>query len=172
MENVLTLPYSKENIKSFTLDIIALAFIYFVPSISHLLNFPLYLFEPMRIMLILSLAHSGRINNYVIALSLPAFSYLISSHPVVMKTMLISFELCLNVTLFYYLSKKIRNGFVSMLLSIVISKWAYYFVKYVMLQTGLLDGELVTTPVVYQVITTLAFSLYVYFIMNRKEKTA
>jgi hypothetical protein len=172
MENVLALSESKGNIKSIFLDIIALAFIYFVPAISHLFNFPVYLVEPMRIMLILSLAHSGRINNYAIALTLPLFSFLISSHPAVLKTALITIELGLNVFLFYYISGKIKNNFVSMLLSIVISKWAYYFLKYIFLQTGLMEGELVATPVIYQIVTTLLFSLYIYFILGRKDKLA
>ncbi|MGE5679829.1 MAG: hypothetical protein ACM34K_03010 [Bacillota bacterium] len=172
METAIALKGSKVDIKSILLDITALAFIYFVPALSHLLNFPIYLFEPMRIMLVLSLAHSGRINNYAVALTLPLFSFLISSHPVVMKTMLIAFELCLNVALFYYLSKKLKNSFFAMLISIVLSKMAYYLVKYFMISFGAIQGELVTTPFIYQIATTMVFSIYIYFVIGNKQKRA
>ena len=96
---------SKQNTKNIILDIFALAFIYFVPSISHLLNLPIYYIEPMRLMLILALVHSSKQNAYILALTLPLFSFLVSAHPVLPKMFLISFELCLNVFLFFILVK-------------------------------------------------------------------
>ena len=100
------LSISKLNTKSIVLDIFALAFIYFVPTISHLLNIPLYLIEPMRIMLILAIVHTSKKNAYIIALTLPLFSFLVSAHPNIFKVLLITAELVLNVWLFFELSKK------------------------------------------------------------------
>ncbi len=59
--------------KSLIIDILGLTFIYFVPAISHLLSFPLYLVEPMRVMLIIAIAHTTKRNAYLIALTLPVF---------------------------------------------------------------------------------------------------
>ena len=69
--------FSKQNIKSIILDIAAIAFIYFVPTISHILSLPVYYIEPMRLMLILALVHTTKQNAYIIALTLPLFSFLI-----------------------------------------------------------------------------------------------
>ena len=89
MENVSVHPLSITKIKSIVFDLIALLAIYLVPAISHLLSFPVYYLEPMRIMLVLSIVHTSRKNAYLIALTFPLFSMLISAHPSLIKTSLI-----------------------------------------------------------------------------------
>src|SRR6056297_3145024 len=84
-------------------DLAAIAFIYFIPAISHMLSIPLYLLEPMRIILILALVHTHKVNAYVLAATLPFFTFLVSGHPILPKAFLISAELVLNVFLFFTL---------------------------------------------------------------------
>ncbi|OFX87397.1 MAG: hypothetical protein A2W99_07080 [Bacteroidetes bacterium GWF2_33_16] len=150
------------TIKSVLFDIIALAFIYFVPAISHLLSLPVYLIEPMRLMLILALVHTTKQNAYIIALSLPLFSFLISAHPVLPKMVLISFELVLNVFLFFALLKKLNNTFLAVLISIITSKLIYYLLKFALLKFAIIDSNLISTPIVFQVIMILIFSSYLF----------
>ena len=87
---------SRKTLNYVLFDILALTFIYFVPTISHMLSFPLYLIEPMRIALILALVHTTKKNAYIIAITLPLFSFLVSAHPVFYKMMLISGELVID----------------------------------------------------------------------------
>jgi hypothetical protein len=154
--------FSKQNVKSVLFDIAALAFIYFVPAISHLLSLPVYLIEPMRLMLILALVHTTKQNAYIIALSLPLFSFLISAHPVLPKMILISFELVLNVFLFFALLKKLDNTFLAVLVSIILSKLVYYVLKFALIKLTLIDSGLISTPIVIQVIMVFIFSSYLY----------
>ncbi|MCX6250831.1 MAG: hypothetical protein NTX61_08770 [Bacteroidetes bacterium] len=160
------------TIASLLFDVPALAFLYFVPALSHLFAAPIYLLEPMRIVLILAIAHTQRNNAYIIALTLPLFSFIISSHPEIYKSLLIAAELLLNVILFFQLSKNFRNRFAVMLSSILISKIFYYMLKYFMINFGCIHSSLVTTPLLLQGITTLLFSVYIFFILpeNRGEK--
>ena len=109
MDNTALHPFSVSKIRTIIFDLIALAAIFLVPAISHLLNFPVYYLEPMRIMLILAIAHTNRQNAYIIALTLPIFSLLISTHPSIIKTTLITAELFLNVWLYFFISQKISN---------------------------------------------------------------
>ena len=88
--------------KSLLIDILGLAFIYFVPTLSHLLNFPLYLVELMRVMLIIAIAHTTKRNAYLIALTPPLFSFLVSSHPFFLKTMIITVELIIKPAQFFF----------------------------------------------------------------------
>ncbi|MGE5432368.1 MAG: hypothetical protein ACM3QX_14900 [Syntrophomonadaceae bacterium] len=171
MENILALVKTKEGIKNVLLDIIALAFIYFVPAISHMFSIPFYLIEPMRIMLILSMAHSGKLNSFFIAFSLPLFSFLISSHPSAEKSILLTAEMAMNVWLYYEFSRKF-NGFYSALIAIGIGKVFYYALKYTFILLGILDSELITTPIYLQVITMLVLSGYIYLISSVKSKKA
>lgn len=156
--------------KSILLDLSALAFIYLVPTFSHLTALPIYLIEPMRLMLVLALVHTNKRNAYILALTLPIFSFLISSHPVFAKMLLISFELSLNVYLFYLLKDRLLKVFPAILLSIVFSKLAYYAIKFGLLSYAILDGHLISTPLLIQVLTTAIFSLYLYFVFRFSKK--
>lgn len=168
MENVFNLSLSRSTIKTALFDISALMFIYITPTISHLLNFPLYLLEPMRLMMILVLIHTGKKNVLFIAFTLPVFSYLISSHPSLIKSLLIGGELVLNVYLFWGLEKIIKNSFFTAFLSIIISKLVYYAFKAIFLSTSLMQGELISTSLYIQLIMTCLFSTYVFIFMSKK----
>ncbi|MDX9771489.1 MAG: hypothetical protein RBT19_14100 [Tenuifilaceae bacterium] len=160
---------SKRTIGYIVFDILALAFIYLVPTISHMLSFPLYLIEPMRIALILALVHTTKRNAYIIALTLPIFSYLVSAHPVFYKMLLISGELVLNVWLFYFILGRTKNAFVSILSSIVASKAIYYMAKFIAVALILKTGEsIIATSLTIQVATTLVFSVYLGLMFRRR----
>lgn len=152
-------------------DIVALAFIYFVPTISHMLSVPLYLIEPMRIALVLALVHTTKTNAYIIALTLPIFSFLVSAHPVLLKMILISAELVLNVWLFYLIFSKTKNAFASIFSSIVLSKGIYYLAKFALISFALMpSSKLIATPLYIQLITTVVFSFYLGLIFRRRKE--
>lgn len=170
MENTLNLIKSKDFVKNATIDLMALAFIYFIPTIAHFFSFPLYYADPMRIVLILCLAHTSKSNSFIIALTLPVFSFIIASHPSMYKSLLIASELLLNIYLFYFISQRLKNVFGSMLISIALSKIFYYSAKYLFITAGLIEGDLVSTPIWIQAIAAALFSLYAFIILrNRTE---
>ena len=160
---------SRADYKSIIFNILALAFIYFVPALSHVFNVPIYLVEPMRIMLILAMVHTSKTNAYLIALTLPLFSFLISSHPNVFKSLIMTAELLLNVWLFFEISKRVSNGFAAMLSAIVISKVVYYFLKFALISFAVLESGLISTPIYLQVITSIIFSGYVFLLLRRRK---
>ena len=154
--------FNQINIKSILFDIFAVAFIYFVPALSHLLSLPVYLIEPMRLMLILALVHTTKQNAYIVAITLPLFSFLISGHPVLPKMALIAFELSLNVFLFHLLLNKFKKAFLPVVFSIIGSKLFYYIIKYGLIQFAVLKSGLISTPIYIQLIMTLVFSAYLF----------
>lgn len=162
--------HGKVNLRSFFLNVLAFVFIYFTPALSHLLSFPLYLIEPMRIMIVLAMVHTNRQNAYILALTLPLFSFVMSFHPVFFKMLLITVELVLNVALFYFILKRTKRTFVAMLLSIVISKATYYLVKFLLISTMVLESGLVSTAIGIQLVTVLVFSVYAFIMYKRKQK--
>lgn len=168
MRNIIALTTTKTNLRSIIFDFLALLFIYLVPTFSHLLSFPLYLIEPMRLMLIIALVHTTKRNAYLIAFSLPLFSFLISGHPMALKTGLISLELLLNVWLFFKFSEIIKNKFAPILISIVLSKVFYYAIKFAFISFALLSTNLISTPIYIQLITTFVFSGYLFLVLRRK----
>jgi hypothetical protein len=143
------------------LDLGALLLVYFTPAISHLLSFPLYLIEPMRLAVVLALVHTRQRNAWLLALTLPLFSFAVSAHPHFIKMLLITGELALNVWLFFYLSERLRtNKGVSLALSILLSKGVYYLAKFLLISALLIEGSVISTPLWIQGITLTVFALY------------
>ena len=157
---------SKTNIRAIAFDVFAIAFIYMVPTISHMLSIKLYLLEPMRLMLIFALVHTRKPNAYILALTLPFFSYFISAHPVFVKSALIAIELSVMVFVFYALVERMHK-LAAIFVSIWASKLLYYGLKYIAIITVLPSEPLVGTPLLLQLATSAAFSLYVLWQFRR-----
>jgi len=170
MENVSLNPLPVMRIKVIIFDLLALLAIYLVPAASHLFSFPVYYLEPMRIMLMLAIVHTTKKNAYLIALTLPIFSLLISTHPSLIKTSLITIELLLNVWLYFFISQKITNKFFSMFISILLSKMSYYLIKILLVNTSIISGDVVATPIYIQIIMLFVLSGYIYFFESSVQK--
>lgn len=171
MEKVLSVIDFKSNIKTYLIDFSLLLLIYFLPAISHLFAFPIYYLDPMRIALVVALIHTSKSNAYIIALTLPLFSFLISSHPQIIKSFLLSTELVINLSLFFLLKDKLKNVFTSLLISIVISKVIYYLLKFVLISSTLLDDKLFSTPFYFQIIPAILLSTYIYLVNRSSTKS-
>lgn len=150
-------------------DLLALTFIYFMPALSHMVSFPLYLIEPMRIAIIFSMLFTNNKNAYIIALTIPLFSFFISAHPGMVKSLLIASELLLNVFLFYFLFAKMGNSFAAMILSIIAAKLFYYLGKYLLLSTGFMEGSLISTPLLIQLSVALSLSIITVFVFKERK---
>lgn len=160
---------SSETIKTLIFNASAFLFIFLVPAISHLIMLPVYYIEPMRIMLILMLMHTTKSNAYIIALTLPLFSFLTSGHPVPPKMLLITAELTLNVFLFFFLVNKIKSVPAAIVSSVVGSKVFYYIVKLILINAAILSTGLVGIPIYMQIIMILLFTGYAFIALKKKQ---
>ena len=155
--------------KAVIVDSLLLVFIYFIPSLSHAFSVPLYQFEPMRIALFVSiLLLRNRNNAYILAVTLPLFSFLVAGHPVAVKNVIMGMELLVNVFLFCKLIDKKVNPFWSCFLSVVISKIFYYLLKLTAIKTGLLSVGLIDTALYIQLIVAVSLSLILWISYNKK----
>lgn len=152
------------KLKSLIISLCGLLLVYFLPDISSLLKIPLYLFEPMRVMIIIAIVHTTKVNAYILAVLLPAVSYLFSNHPSVIKVLILSGDLILNIFFYYRLIKFRVNKFLLMSLCIFGSKLAYYLVKYLLIQFSVMAGDLIATPLYIQFLIVISLSSYVYLI--------
>ena len=168
--NIASNPFRKWNSgKILLLDSIAFLFVWLTLVISHLIGFPFYMIEPMRFMVILSIVYASRGNSYLLALTLPLFSWVVSGHPEFFKTLVMTAELVLNVFLFYYLVKRIDSVFLSMVISIVVSKIFCYALYLVFFSIMFIEEEAEPVFLIAQVITTVLFSSYVSIILQKKK---
>lgn len=171
MEKALNIVDIKSNIKTYLIDFSLLLLIYFLPALSHLFSFPIYYLDPMRIAIVVALIHTSKKNTYIIALTLPLFSFIISSHPQIIKSFLLSAELMINLTLFFFFISKIKNVFAALSLSILISKSVYYVLKFAALSLGLINDKLFSTPIYFQIASTILLSFYIYIINRTSQKS-
>jgi hypothetical protein len=165
---------STNLIKVLLTDLLIFALFYFIPALSHLTAIPLYFAEPMRIFLFASyFLSANKWNNYFIAVSLPLFSVFVSGHPVFLKGVLMSLELLSNIIILALLFRQFKwNLFVSLIVSIVVSKTIYYIGKSAFIHLGLLKMSLVSAPLSIQILATAGLSIFffvVYLISNQKE---
>jgi len=150
-------------------DILILTSVYFLPTLSHIVGLPLYLLDPMRLVVLSSLLLlKYKRNAYLLALTIPLFSFLVSGHPVLLKSMLISIELIANIFFFTLLIKKTKMCFLSMFLSILCSKIAYYVLKYGFIAIGLLNIEIISTSLLLQLFIALFISILFTLFYKRK----
>ena len=150
------------NAKNLLIDLGAILLIYFIPEISSFLNVQFYLFEPMRVIIIVAIVHTSKENTYILAILLPAFSYLLSNHPSVIKTFILSADLLINIFLYFSLIKFKINKFLLMSVCIVASKLTYYLAKYLLIHFLVLKGDLIATPLYIQILIVIILSGYVY----------
>ncbi len=170
MDFLLSLKRTSSN--TIVIDLLSLAAIAFLPALSHMFNFPFYLLEPMRILLIVSITHTSKRNSFIVAAALPVFSFLLSLHPAIFKSLLVLAELSLNVWLFYLLDKKFNSPIMGMIVSIITSKLFYYCAKYLMIRASLIEGEFITTPIYLQAIVGLVLSVYIHFAWKKNSAKA
>lgn len=160
---------SKLDSKSVIYDVFALGVVTLIPALSHLTAIPFYLLEPMRVILLLSIVYTSEKNVYLLTLALPLFSFIISAHPSVVKSLLITSEMFLNVFLFFTLLKYFKKSFPSAVFSIMISKIYYYLLKFSLISFGLITSELISTPILLQIAVGLSISVFLFFFYKKER---
>ncbi len=154
--------------KSLILDIVALVIVFLTPEIGQYTHLPFWMIEPMRLMVIFSIAHSTKANSYLLALVLPVFSWAVSGHPEFFKMLVMTGEITVNVFLFYLLIRKINSAFQSMIISIALSKVLCYSIYLLFFSQMFIQEETEPTFLIAQVISTLVFSFYLFWVSRKK----
>lgn len=174
MNKAITTILSPRNI---TIDVLIFVCILFIPALSHVAPFPLYILDPMRILMFTGyLLTRQNVNAFMLAIAIPLFSSLVTGHPPMFKAILISIELMVNLLLFIQLLNRTKlHVALSMFLSILVSKLVYYFMKFVFINSGFIEGDLITTNLWIQLGTGVFVTLVFYLVwmktgMERKSK--
>jgi hypothetical protein len=168
MEGILNKGIS-DKVRVISFDLLALSVIYLIPTFSHLVGFPIYYLDPMRLMVFLIIIHTDRKNSYIIAATLPLVSFLTSSHPVFLKSLAMSLELMFNVWLFFKFSELFKNNIMPAAFSILLAKGLYYAVKFLLVSAALISSDFITTPIYLQIITILLITIYAFVMIPYKN---
>lgn len=140
-----------------------------VPAMSHLSALPLYQFNPMLWMVLLSmLLVRDRHNAYIMAVMLPLVSCLVSGMPSPDKALCMAAELEVVALIVAFVSSRKSgwNLFGLTLAAVVAGKVVYYAVKALVVSSVSLVG----TPVAVQLLAAVAASALFAFFMTRRDK--
>lgn len=161
---------SVKNISTILIDLLAILFIVFMGDIVRAIGYPLYILDPMRVMVFLAIAFTFRWNAYLLAFLLPLVSFILGGHPYFLKTALMMVELVLNVWLFFFLLKHIGMPLMSALMSIIFTKAMYYLFKYLFIKQLWISGDLLSTPLEMQIYTTFGISIFIAIVIFTQTK--
>lgn len=142
-------------------------FLLCTPLISEITGLPVYYIEPMRLVTIAGMIHFKKWSAFVMALVLPFISHIAFSHPPIDKAAIISVELLINFFLFFWFNKKLETVFLSMLLSIVSSKIICYTIYLLVYDQAFFESETSADFLLVQLLTTLVFSAYAQFVLQK-----
>ena len=162
------------KVKSFwriaAIDLLLLAAACLIPTVSHLLAWPLYYLNPMLLVLLASmLLVSDRRNAYLMAVLLPVVSMLTVGMPTPLKALCMVAEYSAIV----FVSGRLQSWcgrFVgtigAMLVAMLCGKVVYYLLKALLLAPVVL----VSTPVWLQLLVVVAAATVYAALLNRKPK--
>lgn len=145
------------------IDAILVSFVLIMPIVVHALGISARFIEPMRLSLFASvLLVSSKKNAYLLAIMLPILSMCVIGMPVWYKAVLMSVELCANVFLYYQMCRWRISAFSAVLISIIVSKALYYFLKYILIQMAVFPQGTLVSNTVPQVVVALLIASFFY----------
>ncbi|NQV49615.1 MAG: hypothetical protein HQ507_03920 [Candidatus Marinimicrobia bacterium] len=113
--------------------------------VAHVLPFPLYKLDPMKILVLVTVIYSSRWNSLAIAAALPILSFLSTGHPVFPKFLIMSSELMVFAFVLGSFHTRQSKKIIGFLSAVLISKIFYYMVKGGAIALGYLDQSLIST---------------------------
>ena len=144
---------------------------------SHNIGLPLYKLNPMHwvIYFAIMFRKSSISSIIVLAIALPLTSNMLTGHPIVIKSMIMGFELAIYGLIFITVIKYFNLAPIfAYLISQVSGRIAYYGLKYILIKAQLIDGFLVSTSIILQIVVFVLLGIILLFIdkeqITRKRK--
>ena len=151
-------------------DFIIASLFLFISVSSHIIAFPLYIFDPIKISVVLILLLSNKNNALIFSITLPVISFIISGHPVFPKFIIIIIENTTLVYLFHYISMiNNTNRILALNFSIVFVKTGYYLIKYSFIRLSLMQGDYISKPLLYQLFPIIIINI-LFILCNLPKK--
>jgi hypothetical protein len=69
-----------------------------------------------------------------------------------------------------FISEKLSNKILSVFLSIIVSKVLYYLIKFLLINSAVMGGDLISTPIYIQIIMLFVLSVYIYLMSFDRRK--
>lgn len=140
---------------------------------SHSIGLPLYKLNPMHwVIYITILLRKPSISSIIVlSIALPLTSNMLTGHPIVIKSMIMVFELAIYGLIFISVIKYLNFAPIfAYLISQISGRIAYYGLKYTLIKAELVDGSLVSTSIILQIVVFVVLGI-VLFLIDKKQLT-
>ncbi len=144
-----------------------------ITSGSHSIGLPLYKINPMHWVIYFAiLFRKPSISSIIVlAIALPLTSNILTGHPMVIKSILMGVELSIYGIVFISAIKFINLvPIIAYLISQVTGRFVYYGLKYIFIKAELIDGFLISTSIVFQLVISGVLGI-ILFLINKKHLT-
>ena len=171
MERLESLPFSniKKHIRILLLDFIIITGMYAAVSFAHLIPFPLYKLEPMKLFLLVAILYSSRGNALLMAATIPLISSATSGHPIFPKNLIIGVELMAFAAILTSKMIQHQNVALRFFSALMASKLLYYGIKAIVIYSGWMSMTPFSTSLLVQLQGALIV-LGVYWILTSPLK--
>jgi len=140
-------------------DILVVSAFFLTLLVAHILPFPLYKYDPMKILVLITVVYSSRSNSLAIAAALPVLSFLSTGHPVFPKFLIMSGELMVFAFVLSSFRLRQSNRLIRFLGAVFVSKIIYYLIKGGAIAFGYLDQVLISTDLYTQIQALVILSI-------------
>jgi hypothetical protein len=140
---------------------------------SHSIGLPLYKLNPMHWVIYFAiLFRKPSVSSIIVlAFALPLTSNMITGHPMFIKSMIMGVELSIYGIVFLSAIKFFDLvPIFAYAISQVIGRFVYYVLKYVLIKVELIDGFLVSTSIILQIVVFVVLGI-VLFLLDKKQLT-
>lgn len=151
-------------------DVIVVVALYTSISYAHVFPFPLYMLDPMKLLVLVVVIFTGRRNTFFLAATLPLFSFLMTGHPIFPKFLVMSIELIVFSAILFSEKLGIYGENARFFFAILLSKMIYYATKAILIGAGLLSSSLFTTPIKIQLFAILILFMGFWLMKLQKMK--
>ncbi|MEE9190627.1 MAG: hypothetical protein V3U16_07645 [Candidatus Neomarinimicrobiota bacterium] len=165
--NTITVEKNSAVLNELLLILVASVTITLVPTVSHLINIPLYKLNPMHWIIYVFCLSQTRRNGSILVLSiaLPLVSFLTTGHPVLFKAILMGVELFLYGAIFHILYQSRNKGmFNAFIISKLIGITIYYTGKSIFVMREYISGPIITVPLISQIAVSIGIFVLLWII--------
>ena len=163
--------FSNYIVEYLTMILIALGVVGITAG-SHSIGLPLYKLNPMHwvIYFAILLRKPSISSILILAFALPFTSLLLSGHPLVFKSLIMSIELSIYGIIFSLIINRSPQFILgAFILSQIVGHVVYFLLKYSIIQMELMNSKLFSSSIIIQILVIIILVLSVHIISYRRN---
>ena len=144
-----------------------------ITSCSHSIGLPLYKLNPMHWVIYLAILFRkpSAISIVVLAVAMPFTSLLLTGHPMVYKSVIMSVELSIYGIIFSLILNRVYQSItLAYIVSQIFGQVIYFSLKYLLIKMALMNSAMFSSSIIIQIIVFIILGLCLQIIYNQQQK--